>query len=46
MTTWHFFVEADVKAALDVSKDVRTYAVIPIGWPMGDLWSGLATTDL
>jgi nitroreductase len=35
MTTWHFFVEADVKAALGIPKDVRTYAVIPIGWPMG-----------
>ena len=35
MTTWHFFVEADLKAALDIPKDVRTYAVIPIGWPMG-----------
>ncbi len=35
MTTWHFFVEAELKAALDIPKDVRTYAVIPIGWPMG-----------
>jgi nitroreductase len=36
MTTWHFFVEAELKAALDIPKDVRTYAVIPIGWPMGN----------
>ena len=35
MTTWHFFVEADLKAVLGIPKDVRTYAVIPIGWPMG-----------
>jgi nitroreductase len=35
MTTWHFFVEAELKAALDIPRDVRTYAVIPIGWPMG-----------
>ena len=35
MTTWHLFVEAELKAALDIPKDVRTYAVIPIGWPMG-----------
>jgi nitroreductase len=36
MTTWHFFVEAEFKAALGIPKDVRTYAVIPIGWPMGN----------
>ena len=36
LTTWHFFVEAELKAALGIPKDVRTYAVIPIGWPMGN----------
>jgi nitroreductase len=35
MTTWHFFVEHDLKVALDIPMDVRTYAVIPIGWPLG-----------
>jgi nitroreductase len=35
MTTWHLFCEADVKAILGIPKDVRTYAVIPLGWPLG-----------
>jgi nitroreductase len=35
MTTWHLFAEADVKRLLEVPDNVRTYAVIPIGWPLG-----------
>jgi nitroreductase len=35
MTTWHLFCEADVKAILGIPKDVRTYALIPLGWPLG-----------
>jgi hypothetical protein len=35
MTTWHLFAEADVKRILEIPADVRTYAVIPIGWPLG-----------
>jgi nitroreductase len=35
MTTWHLMLETDVKRVLDIPKDVRTYALIPIGWPMG-----------
>ena len=35
MTTWHLFAEADVKRILEIPNSVRTYAVIPIGWPMG-----------
>src|SRR6185437_843612 len=35
MTTWHLFAEADVKEILEIPKDVRTYALIPIGWPLG-----------
>ena len=35
MTTWHLFAEADVKRILEIPSDVRTYAVIPIGWPLG-----------
>ncbi len=35
MTTWHLFAEDDVKRALEIPKDVRTYAMIPIGWPLG-----------
>jgi nitroreductase len=35
MTTWHLFAEADVKEILDIPNNVRTYALIPIGWPLG-----------
>jgi nitroreductase len=35
MTTWHLFAEADVKQVLEIPSDVRTYAVIPVGWPLG-----------
>jgi nitroreductase len=35
MTTWHLFAEADVKRVLEIPSDVRTYAVIPVGWPLG-----------
>ena len=31
MTTWHLMAEADVRRVLEIPKDVRTYAVIPIG---------------
>jgi nitroreductase len=35
MTTWHLFAEADVREILEVPKSVRTYALIPVGWPLG-----------
>lgn len=35
MTTWHLFAEADVKRILEVPDNIRTYALIPIGWPLG-----------
>ncbi len=35
MTTWHLFAEADVKQILEIPNNVRTYALIPIGWPLG-----------
>jgi nitroreductase len=35
MTTWHLFAEADVKEILEIPNGVRTYALIPIGWPLG-----------
>ena len=35
ITTWHLMAEADVKRVLEIPKGVRTYAVIPIGWPLG-----------
>jgi nitroreductase len=35
MTTWHLFAESDVRKVLDIPSSVRTYALIPIGWPLG-----------
>jgi nitroreductase len=35
MTTWHLFAEADVKEILEIPSNVRTYALIPVGWPLG-----------
>ena len=35
MTTWHLFAEANVKEILQIPNNVRTYALIPIGWPLG-----------
>ena len=35
LTTWHLLAERDVKAILGIPKGVRTYAIIPIGWPLG-----------
>jgi nitroreductase len=35
MTTWHLFCEADVKEILGIPRSVRTYALIPLGWPLG-----------
>jgi nitroreductase len=33
LTTIHTYFEEDVKAALGLPKDVRTYALLPIGYP-------------
>ena len=35
MTTWHLFAEADVREILGIPRSVRTYALIPVGWPLG-----------
>jgi nitroreductase len=35
MTTWHLFAESDVRKVLEIPTSVRTYALIPIGWPLG-----------
>ena len=36
MTVWHLFDNAAWRRALGVPKDVGIYAVIPVGWPMGN----------
>jgi nitroreductase len=35
LTTWHLLAEGEVRAILGIPNDVRTYAIIPIGWPVG-----------
>jgi nitroreductase len=36
MTTWHLMAEGDVKRVLGIPRHVHTYALIPVGWPMGN----------
>jgi len=35
MTTWHLMAESEVKKVLGIPRHVHTYALIPVGWPMG-----------
>lgn len=35
LTSWHLFLEAEFKAALGIPRNVHTFALIPVGWPMG-----------
>jgi nitroreductase len=35
ISTWHLAAEGEVKSALGIPRNVQTYAVIPIGWPLG-----------
>ena len=35
ITTWHLMAEAELKRVLGIPGKVHTYAVIPVGWPMG-----------
>ncbi|MGA5539475.1 nitroreductase family protein [Mycolicibacterium nivoides] len=37
LTTWHHFLEPEFKAALGIPRTVHTYAIVPIGWPLGRL---------
>jgi nitroreductase len=36
LTTWHLFFEQDVKSVLGIPKGVKTFALIPIGYPRGN----------
>ncbi len=36
VTVWHLFREKDVRRVLGVPSDVGIYALIPIGWPLGN----------
>jgi nitroreductase len=35
LTTWHLMAEGEVKRVLGIPRGIHTYALIPIGWPMG-----------
>lgn len=34
LTTWHLLAEDDFKSVLGIPSDVRTWAVVPVGWPL------------
>jgi nitroreductase len=35
LTTWHLTIEDDFKKVLGIPRHVNTFAVIPVGWPLG-----------
>jgi nitroreductase len=35
LTTWHLMAEGEIKEVLGIPRRVHTFAVIPIGWPIG-----------
>jgi nitroreductase len=35
LTTWHMFLEREFKQVLGVPRGINTYAIIPVGWPLG-----------
>jgi nitroreductase len=35
LTTWHLLLEPAFKERLDIPSHIRTFAVVPVGWPMG-----------
>jgi nitroreductase len=37
LTTWHLALEPEFKAVLGIPRGVQTYALIPVGWPRGNL---------
>ncbi len=36
MTTWHLLLERRFKAVLEIPDAVKTYAIVPVGWPRGN----------
>jgi nitroreductase len=34
LTTWHLFAEDEFKSVVGIPKEVQTWAIIPIGWPL------------
>jgi nitroreductase len=37
LTTWHLALEPEFKAVLGIPRRVRTFALIPVGWPRGNM---------
>lgn len=35
LTIWHLMLEEEWKKALGIPEDMRTFAVVPVGWPRG-----------
>lgn len=35
ITVWHLMLEHEWKRELRIPKDVNTFAVVPVGWPLG-----------
>jgi nitroreductase len=35
LTTWHVMFEQEFKEILGIPRHVNTYAIVPVGWPMG-----------
>jgi nitroreductase len=36
ITTWHLLLESEFKGVLGVPRGVKTFCVIPVGWPEGN----------
>ena len=35
LTTWHLALEDEFKAVLGIPRRIKTFAVVPVGWPRG-----------
>src|SRR5205807_1814610 len=36
LTTWHLLLEPEFKAVLGIPRSVKTFAIVPVGWPRGN----------
>jgi nitroreductase len=36
LTTWHLMLETEFKGVLGIPRRVKTFALIPVGWPLGN----------
>jgi len=36
LTTWHLALEPEFKAVLGIPRSVKTFAIVPVGWPRGN----------